>query len=175
MIKILLILKLIYINKMNYYCGNNRLNRDLLNNRKNLGTRYKCLQIGVQTGLNLPLDDDYIGDYEPIDNTKIYCGKKEDLPVNYDKFGNLPECLRRGVGIGKRQKALGQDGGDINVENKNINKYVFYFIFEFVLIIFLITFTPNFIKEDKKINIYKFLLFYVFVSSIIFLIFKTLI
>jgi hypothetical protein len=164
---------------MNYYCGNNRLNRELLNNTKILGTRYKCLQIGIGKGLNLPLDNDYLGDYDPIDDTKIYCGKKEDLPENYDKFGSLSECLRKGVGIGKRQKALNEDGGDIVLENNYINnyinKYIIYFIIEILLFIILYNFTPKFLKKDKnkhkELNIYKFIFFYFFVSFIIFLVF----
>ena len=160
---------------MNYYCGNNRLNRELLNNTKILGTRYKCLQIGIGKGLNLPLDNDYLGDYDPIDDTKIYCGKKEELPENYDKFGSLSECLRKGVGIGKRQKALNEDGGDIVLENNYINKYVIYFIIEILLFIILYNFTPKFLKKDKnkrkEIDIYKFIFFYFFVSFIIFLVF----
>jgi hypothetical protein len=164
-----------------YYCGNNRLHRDLLNNTKILGTRYKCLQIGIGKGTNLSFDPDYLGDYEPIDNTTIYCGNDNDLPQNYDKFGNISECLRKGIGIGKRQRALAEqnndDGGDINyIQNTchfTLQKIIFYFTFEIVLFLILFFFTPSILLDEdedhenkKQINIYKFLSFYILLSII---------
>ena len=179
-----------------YYCGNNRLHRDLLNNTKILGTRYKCLQIGIGKGTNLPFDPDYLDAYEPIDNTVIYCGNGDNLPQNYDKIGSISECLRKGIGIGKRQRALAEqnndededdnDGGDIDyIQNKShfsLEKIIFYFILEIVLFLILYFYTPSILldknkdenedeNEDedenkKQINIYKFLFFYIFLSII---------
>ena len=33
-------------------------------------------------------------------NAKVYCGDKEVLPPNYDRFGGRQECLRKGYGTG---------------------------------------------------------------------------
>lgn len=87
------------------YCGNNGADTDLLVGRSVLGTKYKCMRKGVGKGLNLPYDPKFNGVYMPIDERIIYCGDKADLPSGYDRFGNLPSCLQKGVGIGKRLKA----------------------------------------------------------------------
>jgi hypothetical protein len=29
-----------------------------------------------------------------------YCGKKEELPIGYDRPGTRYECLRKGIGVG---------------------------------------------------------------------------
>ena len=87
------------------YCGNNKLERSLINKSRRLGTRYKCLQKGIGLGKNQPVDLSYTHIYEPIDRTKVYCGTRKSLPRGYNRMGNLPECLRRGVGIGKKIKA----------------------------------------------------------------------
>lgn len=167
----------------NIYCGNNKLNKYLLNNTKILGTRYKCLKIGIQKGKSLPLDEDYLDLYEPIDNTKIYCGNSNSLNNNYDRFGNLPECLQKGIGIGKKIKAdeSQNDGGD---EHKYLNifniKFLFFIIFEIILFLILFISKPNFIIQNsdkkiknsyKKINVFNFLLVYISISIIIFFIF----
>ena len=86
------------------YCGNNRRHPDLLNRSKRLGTRYTCLQKGINVGLAMAPDYSYSGDYEPIDRTRKYCGNGP-LPHNYDRFGTLVECLQKGVGIGKRRRS----------------------------------------------------------------------
>ena len=39
--------------------------------------------------------------YTPIDNRKFYCGDKDILPPGYDRVGNLPSCLQKGIGIGR--------------------------------------------------------------------------
>ena len=87
------------------YCGNNRLHKRLLNSSAVIGERYSCLKKGVGVGLNLPFDREYAEAYEPIDNTRIYCGTKMRLPEGYHRFGENHECHRIGVGIGKSQKA----------------------------------------------------------------------
>ena len=93
------------------YCGNNALFPDLLNGNKQLGTRYQCFKKGLGKGLNLPVDPNYNGPYNPIDPTRVYCGNQNVLPAGYDRIGNLSECLRKGIGVGKRQRALGGAGG----------------------------------------------------------------
>jgi len=92
------------------YCGNNALFPDLLNGNKQLGTRYQCFKKGLGKGLNLPVDPNYNGPYNPIDPARVYCGNQNALPAGYDRMGNLSECLRKGIGVGKRQRALGGGG-----------------------------------------------------------------
>jgi hypothetical protein len=89
----------------NVYCGNNRLHKNLVNGISILGTRNQCLKKGIRLGINLPYDKNYLGEYEPIDPTKIYCGNNINLPIGYDRFGSIRECHQRGIGIGKRIKA----------------------------------------------------------------------
>ena len=86
------------------YCGNNKLNKKLLNGTASLGTRYECLRNGIGVGLNLPWDSEY-DEYEPIDKTIIYCGNKNRMPNGYDRVGSILECHRKGVGIGKKIKS----------------------------------------------------------------------
>lgn len=86
------------------YCGNNALDPQLISGNSVLGTRYSCMRKGVGFGLHLPYDQTYTGAYDPIDQRRIYCGNKA-LPAGYDRFGNLPHCFQKGVGIGKLQRA----------------------------------------------------------------------
>ena len=171
-----LIFLIVIIKKM--YCGNNRLNSSLLNGTVRLGTRYDCLKKRIMTGLNLPYDPEYSYDYEPIDDTKIYCGNNDQLPENYDIFGNLPACLRKGVGIGKKQKADNGNTYDNGEKNRNIrvNYNLFFFIFiliKFIIDILLIYFKPGFVLKDKKtkkINYTKVILISLISSSILIII-----
>ena len=87
---------------MSIYCGNNALYPSLLSGGSKLGTRHECLKKGIGVGINLPVDDTY-EKYKPIDKTKKYCGNKK-LPVGYDRYATLLECLQTGVGIGKKIK-----------------------------------------------------------------------
>ena len=93
------------------YCGNNAADAGLLNGNKQLGTRYQCFRKGIGKGLNLPVDLNYNGAYNPIDPARVYCGNQNALPAGYDRMGNLSECLRKGVGVGKRQRAQQQNQG----------------------------------------------------------------
>ena len=88
------------------YCGNNALDPELLAGDIILGTRYTCLKRGIGKGLHLPLDQKYTRGYEPIDKRRIYCGNKAKLPKGYYSMGNLPQCLQKGIGIGKKKKSL---------------------------------------------------------------------
>lgn len=87
------------------YCGNNRLNTNVVNGTAIIGTRHRCLQKGYGVGFNLPVDMDMLSPYEPISNEKIYCGNNDILPDTYDRFGSLPSCFQKGVGIGKKKRA----------------------------------------------------------------------
>ena len=129
------------------YCGNNSRDVQLLSGNQVLGTRNGCLRKGIGKGLQLPYDSKYAGDYLPIDNRKIYCGNENILPNGYDIMGNLPQCLQKGIGIGKLQKA----------QNHVPNKYKFMiFIVTYVfliacLFVLLYVTKPSFIT-DKDVN-----------------------
>ena len=88
------------------YCGNNGQEPQLLAGNVVLGTRYGCMRKGIGHGLNSPYDPKFAGAYIPIDQRQIYCGTQHVLPPGYDSMGSLPQCMQKGVGIGKRQKAL---------------------------------------------------------------------
>lgn len=146
---------------MPIYCGNNALDSDIVNGTSQLGTRYSCMRKGIGTGLNLPYDAKYAGEYEPIDNRKIYCGNGDNLPDGYDRLGNLSQCLQKGVAIGKRQRALDGDG-NINTNNNIIRnlfygKVKYFLIFILLIVIFLLFYylKPSIILqkniENKKI------------------------
>jgi len=94
----------IFPKKKNLYCGNNRLANDLVNGNAIIGTRFQCLRKGYGAGYNSPIDPNFTTDYEPIDNRKIYCGDKQNLPNGYDLMGNSPICLRKGYGVGYNKK-----------------------------------------------------------------------
>lgn len=85
------------------YCGNNRRSTKLLNGF--LGSPYQCLRRGIYIGLNQPYDEEYNGEYEPIDTTRLYCGTNNILPEGYNRIGYSHECHRIGIGIGKKTKA----------------------------------------------------------------------
>lgn len=87
------------------YCGTNALDRDVINGTKQLGTRYQCLKRGIGQGLSMEPDDKYLGDYQPLDDTKKYCGNLNLLPVGYDRFGTIHECHTTGIGAGRKLKA----------------------------------------------------------------------
>jgi hypothetical protein len=36
----------------------------------------------------------------PRPKYKVYCGKKDALPLGYDRFGERYECLKKGFGVG---------------------------------------------------------------------------
>lgn len=84
------------------YCGNNRLDERVTSGRAVIGTRYDCFRRGVGTGLHQPPYDD--GPYDPIYQEKIYCGKSDQLPQGYDRFGSLSQCFQKGVGVGKSRQ-----------------------------------------------------------------------
>lgn len=145
------------------YCGNNARSNDILNGNKVIGTRYGCLRKGIGKGLNSPVDNEYSGDYEPIDNRRIYCGNDVNLPEDYDLMGNLPQCLQKGIGIGKKQKAT-----QSNNQTSNYHKIIIYvtvYILLCISIFLALYFTkPNFISDKENnqnvINIKKLLIYY---------------
>jgi len=148
---------------MPIYCGNNALDSDVVNGTSQLGTRYSCMRKGIGTGMNLPYDAKYAGEYEPIDNRKIYCGNVDNLPGGYDRFGNLSQCLQKGVAIGKRQRALDGYGNTNNniIRNLFYGKIKYFLIFILLIVLFLLFYylKPSIILqkniENKKIIDWK--------------------
>lgn len=85
------------------YCGNNRRHPDIVQGRKVIGSRYKCFKKGFGQGLKEPVLN-HLDEYEPIDETRIYCGDKRALPEGKDRFGTPSECLRKGFGVAQKVK-----------------------------------------------------------------------
>lgn len=151
------------------YCGNNKKSPKLTTMRR--GTKYECLKKGVGTGLRMPLDEDFLGEFAPIDKRKMYCGNKTKLPRGYSIMGSGPKCLAKGVGIGKRIRAERGDGsGTDSMNNESddnddgysddgyspnhmkINMYLYVsicIIWSISLFIYLYVRKPNFIIEKR--------------------------
>ena len=85
--------------KKDIYCGNNKLNNDVVKGKKIIGTKYSCFKKGFGKGIQMKNNKKI--PYQAIDTRKIYCGKKNILPKKYDIMGNLPMCLQKGIGVGK--------------------------------------------------------------------------
>ena len=154
------------------YCGNNAANTELLSGNSILGTRYECLKKGIGRGMNMPLDPTYGGQYIPIDERKMYCGTKNDLPKDYDYMGNLPHCLQKGVGIGK-----GLISGFMGFKTSNeIVVFIFFVVMSVIGFIVLYLTKPSFLVKKDKNNILidwrKFMGIYIgYLLLLIFLIF----
>ena len=151
------------------YCGNNRENTKLKNGNLQLGTRYSCLRKGIGRGLNEPKDPAYAGKYDPIDKRKIYCGNQSTLPDKYDSMGNLPQCLQKGIGIGKHKKA----SQFMKTIKKNYTSIIGVLVL-IISLILLLNIKPKFItKLDeynvRHIDIPKFLLVYSLICFIVIL------
>lgn len=152
------------------YCGNNAMDINLLNGNMVLGTRYGCLRQGVGVGLNLPYDPKYNGAYMPIDQRSTYCGNQDILPAQYDIMGNLPQCLAKGVGIGKRQRAL--QGLPHFILFRYISPIILFVIILITLFIYLFLSKPSIVTTKdsdniKRINWSKFMAFYIPVMALI--------
>ena len=149
----------------NIYCGNNALFTGLVNGTHQIGTRYQCLRKGIGIGSNL---DPYEEPYEPIDDTRIYCGKQNILPNGYDRLGTPPECLRRGIGVGKGLQNAEVDG-NVGSQRPKCNKNFYGLLFLIAVITFLVLYTtqPLCVTEviDKKtvISWKKFTITYIIV------------
>jgi hypothetical protein len=92
---------------MPFYCGNNGNSPLLVANGgdRTIGTRHDCLRQGIGVGLHMPLDPSYLNPYNPIDNTRYYCGNGP-LPAGYNSNGTLNMCHGIGIGVGRRKRAL---------------------------------------------------------------------
>jgi hypothetical protein len=91
---------------MEIYCGNNAKHPDLEDGSRRIGTRSECFRKGLKNGLALPVDELFTKPYEPINKEKKYCGDDEKMPYGFDRPGGLHECYLKGVGTGKRKKAM---------------------------------------------------------------------
>jgi len=131
----------------NIYCGNNLLHENLVNGTSVLGTRYSCMRKGIGRALFEPADSAYLNNYQPIDNRKIYCGNNQELPVNYDYMGNLPMCLQKGIGIGKRLKA---QRGDTSQITTTVYIYIILGIIGTLIIAYVIYREIQRRKEEKR-------------------------
>jgi hypothetical protein len=97
---------------MPFYCGNNGNSPLLVANGGNrvLGSRHDCLRQGIGVGLHMPLDPSYLNPYNPINNTRYYCGNAAVLPAGYDANGTLNMCHGIGIGVGRRKRAAAAPG-----------------------------------------------------------------
>lgn len=146
------------------YCGNNALDPELVSGESALGTRYGCLRKGIGTGLALPVDPRYSGPYEPIDKSRIYCGKAAKKPKGYTRLGSLVHCLQKGVGMGRKMKA---DSAFSAVNDSDYAPYLFETVVGLVLFFFIWRWRPSFIlckdtETGDRILWGRFLLLYVF-------------
>ena len=152
------------------YCGNNALNPIVTSGQIALGTRYGCLRKGIGRGMNMPYDPDYLQPYAPIDQTVIYCGNGNNLPNNYDRHGNLPECLQKGVGIGKKRRA--EQGPGPRIFRRYILPTIIWVILTTGLFCWLYFAKPVLVVDeeegkDKKINWTKFGMFFGLSTTIV--------
>jgi hypothetical protein len=119
------------------YCGNNRLDRRVIDGTLDIGTRYGCLRQGIGKGRLL---DPYTEPYEPLFNETIYCGNKNRLPRGYDRFGSNIDCFRKGVGIGKARPLR---------RSRRSSSYLIIFNFPFVCFVLFILLLALFILSYK--------------------------
>ena len=80
------------------YCGEGD---NLPNDYDRMGTRGICLKKGIGLGMSMPSAsrDAFLAKPPKQVTQKLYCGDGE-LPEGYVGFDTLPNCLRRGVGVG---------------------------------------------------------------------------
>jgi len=137
------------------YCGTNALDRDVVNGTKRIGTRYDCLKRGIGRGYSLPADDKYLGEYQPLDNTRKYCGISNILPPGYDRFGTIFECHTTGIGAGRKIKADEQFRG-IRPPNDILrggrNNFYFFLMISITAIIVAISCLVIRINEWRRLN-----------------------
>ena len=88
------------------YCGNNALHPDVVSGRAVIGTLNRCLRKGFGSGYHQPVNNEFLNPYEAIDERKVYCGNKEELPAGYSMRGRNSWCFQKGFAVGSRKKAL---------------------------------------------------------------------
>jgi hypothetical protein len=70
----------------------------------------------------MPMDPEYLGEYAPIEDIRVYCGNKSQLPDGYDRMGGLAECLTKGIGVGKSMKAREESKGNLRMGNLSVSR-----------------------------------------------------
>ena len=88
--------------KVDIYCGSDLI---LPDDYDVMGTRNRCLKKGVGVGMGMSDTERnkvITRAPKPGPKPKLYCGDKTVLPAGYNRFGNLHECLMKGVGVGAR-------------------------------------------------------------------------
>ena len=174
---------------MPFYCGNNGNSPLLVANGGNrtLGSRHDCLRQGIGVGLNMPLDPSYLTPYNPINNTRYYCGNAAALPAGYDANGTLNMCHGIGIGVGRRKRALAGGaaplaGGAAPLAGGAAPLALYLICFVLMISIFVITMLykkPSFIKkkDTEEIDWYVFspyiALFSIVVGIILFIVAQT--
>lgn len=156
---------------MEIYCGNNELYPGLANDSHTIGTRYECLKKGVGIGLNLKKSIDV--KYSPIDERKIYCGNKNNLPTGYDYMGNGPLCMQKGAGIGMSlQRSHSKKGVTFGFVGPRPIKRIVANICAIILFIILIKVKPKIIQrnpdngEKKSLSWYKTLIMFFIIMAV---------
>ena len=82
------------------YCGEDTI---LPNDYDRMGSRGVCLKKGIGIGMGMPYTsrEAFLNKpRKPQPSDKLYCGDTNILPEGYAGFDTLPNCLRRGVGVG---------------------------------------------------------------------------
>lgn len=136
---------------MKMYCGNNLSFQGILNGTHYLGTKNKCLKRGVGVGKNLPFDENYNNEYEPVDNRKYYCGNKEITPPNYFAEGSPSICHRIGVGVGKAIRSQ-EPPPNFMYFNRYILPYLLFGLGCLIIFLILYNSKPNFVSKNDEIK-----------------------
>ena len=81
------------------YCGDGD---NLPDDYDRMGNRGICLRKGIGIGMGMPnaSRDAFLNKPPAPPAPKLYCGNNTDVPEGYVGFDTLPNCLRRGVGVG---------------------------------------------------------------------------
>ena len=128
----------------NVYCGNNSSAR----NGKPIGTKSRCLRVGIGKGLHLPCTNSYRGPYNPIDGRRFYCGDQANLPAGYDVMGSNSMCLSKGIGIGKAARSRRGCG------KRNIAYILIFLILSITCFLLLFYTKPVFVTtENTETNV----------------------
>ncbi|HIB77992.1 MAG TPA: hypothetical protein EYO58_10365 [Flavobacteriales bacterium] len=126
----------------NVYCGNNRA----ATGGRPIGTRSRCLRVGIGKGMSLPCTSSYNETYQPIDTRRFYCGNQLILPNNYTDMGSPALCLKKGIGIGKVMKARN------GCEQKKISYILIFFILSISIFLVLFYTKPKFVTKENSNN-----------------------
>jgi hypothetical protein len=152
------------------YCGNNLNHSSLVSGTHVLGTSYQCLRKGIYVGSKLPYDKAFdvnvSGPYAPVDPRRVYCGNANVVPAGYDRIGSPSNCLQTGVGVGKSQRA--------QMGPPSYAKFYALILFCWIAVgTALLVGKPSIVlakKDDdkhRKVNVGKFILWFVGICSVL--------